>query len=139
MYQLQSSITAGTYYGDGSNLTGVSLHALEEIAGVCDGSTRTCPLEHLLFQMLQQDKQLTTRNSSRCVADGTQITYQPPSGCIGVEVTWTFFNAWSNAGHGIQHFSMLVDGTEIQWGRKKYIWSIHERLNNFRFYFRIKE
>ena len=28
-----NSITAGTYYGDGSGLTGVSLHALEEIAG----------------------------------------------------------------------------------------------------------
>ena len=33
------SITAGTFHGDGSNLTGVSLHALEEFAGVCDGST----------------------------------------------------------------------------------------------------
>ena len=130
------SITAGTFHGDGSNLTGVSLHALEEFAGVCDGSTRACSFGTFTFPNVST-RQYNTSTSYHDVT-GTQITYQPPSGCIGVEVTWTFFNSWTNAGHGIQHFQLLVDGTEINWGRKNTSGQYYERINSFRWYFRIK-
>lgn len=131
------SITAGTFYGDGAGLTGVSLHAIEEFAGLCDGTTRTCSFGTFTFPNVSTRQTITTTGTPQDVT-GTQITYQPPSGSIGVEVTWTFFNAWSNAGHGIQHFQLLVDGTEILWGRKNTSGQYYERLNTFRWYFRIK-
>ena len=131
------SITAGSFHGDGSNLTGVSLHALEEIAGLCDGSTRACSFGTFSFPNITTNQTITTTGTPQDVLS-TVITYQPPSGSIGVEVTWTFFNAWGNAAHGIQHFQMLVDGTEILWSRKNTSGQYYERLNTFRWYFRIK-
>ena len=130
------SITAGTFYGDASGLTGVSLHAIEEFAGLCDGTTRACSFGTFTFPNVST-RQYNTSTSYHDVT-GTQITYQPPSGCIGVEVTWSFLNAWQNAGHGIQHFRMYVDGTEITYGRRNTSGEYFERINNFRWYFRIR-
>ena len=129
------SITAGTFYGDAGGLTGVDLHALEEIAGLCDGSTRACSFGTFTFPTVAA-RQLT--GTSYVDLPDLTITYQPPSGCIGVEVTWSFLNAWQNAGHGIQHFRLYVDGTEITYGRRNTSGEYFERLNNFRWYFRIK-
>ena len=129
------SITAANYYGDAGGLTGVSLHAIEEIAGLCDGSTRACSFGTFTFPTVAA-RQLT--GTSYVDLPDLTITYQPPSGCIGVEVTWSFFNAWQNAGHGIQHHKMYVDSTEINWSRKNTSGNYFERLNNFRWYFRIK-
>jgi len=131
------SITAGSFHGDGSNLTGVSLHALEEIAGLCDGSTRACSFGTFSFPNITTNQTITTTGTPQDVLC-TVISYQPPSGSIGVEISWTFFNAWGNSSHGIQHFQMLVDGTEILWSRKNTSGQYYERLNTFRWYFRIK-
>ena len=132
-----NSITAGSFHGDGSNLTGVSLHALEEIAGLCDGSTRACSFGTFSFPNITTNQTITTTGTPQDVLC-TVISYQPPSGSIGVEISWTFFNAWGNSSHGIQHFQMLVDGTEILWSRKNTSGQYYERLNTFRWYFRIK-
>lgn len=129
------SITAANYYGDASGATGVDLHALEEIAGLCDGSTRACSFGTFTFPTVAA-RQLT--GTSYVDLPDLTITYQPPAGSIGVEVTWTFLSAWQNSAHGIQHFRLYVDGTEITYGRRNTSGNYYERVNNFRWYFRIK-
>ena len=130
------SITAANYYGSASNLTNLSLYSKEEIAGQCDGSTRACSFGTFTFPNVTNGFEYTSTSYSDL--SFTQISYQPPTGSIGVEITWTFLSAWQNASHGIQHYKLYFDGTEITYGRRNTSAEYYENINTFRWYFKIK-
>ena len=131
-----SSVTAVTYFGDGSNLVdAVQYGVLEHIAGQCDGSTRNCSFGTFTFPNVTTQQNINT--STYTIINGSQITYQPPSGAIGVEYVFHFNNSWASSSHSIQHFKLYVDGTEITTGRFNVANRYAEILTSMRWYFRI--
>ena len=106
-----NSVTAASYYGDGSNLSGVSNGIIEQISGQCDGSTRTCDFGTFTFPTVLAKQQ---RNTSTGYDDisGTTINYKPPAGCIGVLVNWNFHVSSETIGHDIQHYKLYIKNTD---------------------------
>ena len=132
-----NSITAVTYFGDGSNLTGSATASgvLEHIAGQCDGSTRACSFGTFTFPNVTAIQNIN--NSSYQTVTGSQVTYKPPAGSIGVEYAFHFNSGWLNSSHSIQHYGLLVDGTEVTAARFTQANRYFENLCTMRWYFRI--
>ena len=140
-----SSVTAQTFYGDGSGLINAGQYGvIEAIAGQCDGSTRTCNFGTFTFpSVTSQD---VKSSSSYSTIAGSQVTYKPPSGCIGVEYIFNFNAGWNDDSHGIQHYRFYINGsadglsgnTEVVYARFNQSQQYKEGLCNFRWYFRIK-
>ena len=131
-----SSITAVTYFGDGSNLENASQYGvLEHIAGQCDGSTRACSFGTFTFPNVTAVQMIN--NSSYQTVTGSQVTYKPPAGSIGVEYMFHFNSGWHTSSHTIQHFGLLVDGTEVTKARFTTANRYYENLCTMRWYFRI--
>ena len=131
-----SSITAVTYFGDGSNLENASQYGvLEHIAGQCDGSTRACSFGTFTFPNVTA---VDSKNSSSYgIIAGSQVSYKPPAGAIGVEYKFHFSLAWDSSSHSIQHFRFYVDNTEITDARFTQSNRYHENIVTFGWYFRI--
>ena len=88
---IASSITAVTYFGDGSNLENASQYGvLEHIAGQCDGSTRACSFGTFTFPNVTAVD--NKDSSSYSILAGSQVSYKPPAGAIGVEFNFHFTN-----------------------------------------------
>ena len=131
-----SSVTAVTYFGDGSNLENASQYGvLEHIAGQCDGSTRACSFGTFTFPNVTAVQNIN--NSSYQTVTGSQVTYKPPAGSIGVEYMFHFNSGWLNSSHSIQHYGLLVDGTEVTQARFTQANRYFENLCTMRWYFRI--
>ena len=131
-----SSITAVTYFGDGSNLENATQYGvLEHIAGQCDGSTRACSFGTFTFPNVTA---VDVKNSSSySIIAGSQVSYKPPAGAIGVEYKFHFSLAWDSSSHSIQHFRFYVDNTEITDARFTQANRYFENLCTMRWYFRI--
>ena len=84
-----NSVTAVSYYGDGSNLSNISNGILEQISGQCDGSTRTCNFGTFTFPNVTSAQNLSGQSSYTEVT-GLTVNYKPPAGCIGVLVNWNY-------------------------------------------------
>ena len=106
-----SSVTAVSYYGDGSALTGVSNGILEQISGQCDGSTRTCDFGTFTFPNVTAPQQRNQSTSYDDVA-GLTINYKPPAGCIGVLVNWNYHVASETISHDIQHYKLYIKNAD---------------------------
>ena len=65
---IASSITAVTYFGDGSNLTGSATASgvLEHIAGQCDGSTRACDFGTFTFPNRTSSRSFNSTSYRSC-------------------------------------------------------------------------
>ena len=131
-----SSVTAVTYYGDGSNLENASQYGvLEHIAGQCDGSTRACSFGTFTFPNVTA---VDVKNSSSySIIAGSQVSYKPPAGAIGVEYMFHFSAAWNGDGHAIQHFRFYIDNSEITDARFTQANRYFENIVTFRWYSRI--
>lgn len=145
-----SSVTAVSYYGDGSNLTGVSNGILEQISGQCDGSTRTCDFGTFTFPNVTAPEQLNQSDSYTAIA-GLTINYKPPSGCIGVLVNFNYHVSSEEIAHDIQHYKLYIKNTdgsntddglsgeqEVVYGRWTHGGENQEDVMNWNHYFRIK-
>ena len=131
-----SSITAVTYFGDGSNLQNASQYGvLEHIAGQCDGSTRACDFGTFTFPNRTSSRSFNS--TSYGIIPESQVSYKPPAGAIGVEYIFHFYNSWTNDSHAIQHFRFYVDNTEVQAARFNTSNRYFENLTTFKWYFRI--
>ena len=133
---IASSITAVTYFGDGSNLENASQYGvLEHIAGQCDGSTRACSFGTFTFPNVTAVD--NKDSSSYSILAGSQVSYKPPAGAIGVEYKFHFNLGWDGSSHSIQHFRLYVDNTEITDARFTQANRYHENIVTFGWYFRI--
>ena len=131
-----SSVTAVTYFGDGSNLDNASQYGvLEHIAGQCDGSTRACSFGTFTFVNVTAVQNMDS--SSYGIITGSARSYQPPPGAIGVEYKFHFSLGWNSSSHTIQHFRLYVDNTEITNARWTQAQRYHENIVTFGWYFRI--
>ena len=131
-----SSVTAVSYYGDGSNLDNASQYGvLEHIAGQCDGSTRACSFGTFTFPNRTSTRSFNS--TSYAIIPESQVSYKPPAGAIGVEYIFHFSNAWTNDSHGIQHLRFYVDNTEVTTARFNTSDRYYENLCSFKWYFRI--
>ena len=131
-----SSITAVTYFGDGSNLDNASQYGvLEHIAGQCDGSTRACSFGTFTFVNVTGVQDMSS--SSYGIISASARSYQPPAGAVGVEYKFHFSLGWTNDAHSIQHFRFYVDNTEITTARFTQANRYHENIVTFGWYFRI--
>ena len=143
-----SSVTAVSYYGDGSGLSGVSNGILEQISGQCDGSTRTCDFGTFTFPAVSSQQSL--HQTSYGEITGLTVKYKPPAGCIGVLFNWNFQIGSHNVSHDIQHHRMYIkndddstsDGldaeTEVVYARFTKGGEYEESPVNLNWYFRIK-
>ena len=143
-----SSVTAVSYYGDGSNLTGVSNGILEQISGQCDGSTRTCDFGTFTFPNVTAAQDVTSESYAEVT--GLTINYKPPAGCIGVLVNWNYQVSSEVIAHDIQHYKLYIknaDGSsddgisgeqEVVYGRWTHGGDYQEDVMNLNHYFRIK-
>ena len=121
-----SSVTAVTYFGDGSNLDNASQYGvLEHIAGQCDGSTRACSFGTFTFVNVTAVQNMDS--SSYGIITGSARSYQPPAGAIGVEYKFHFSLGWNSTTHTIQHFRFYIDNTEITDAR----WTQAQRYHEF--------
>ena len=145
-----SSVTAVSYYGDGSGLTGVSNGILEQISGQCDGSTRTCDFGTFTFPNVTAPQQLNQNETYTAIA-GLTVNYKPPSDCIGVLVNFNYHVSSETIGHDIQHYKLYIKNTdgsntddglsgeqEVVYGRWTHGGNNQEDLMNWNHYFRIK-
>ena len=131
-----SSVTAVTYFGDGSNLDNASQYGvLEHIAGQCAGSTRACSFGTFTFVNVTAVQNMDS--SSYGIITGSARSYQPPPGAIGVEYKFHFSLGWNSSSHTIQHFRLYVDNTEITNARWTQAQRYHENIVTFGWYFRI--
>ena len=131
-----SSITAVTYFGDGSNLTGSATASgvLEHIAGQCDGSTRACNFGTFTFPNITAvPGNFNTDVYQQMIA----VSYKPPAGAIGVEFNFHFSGSWRGDTHAIQHFRFYVDSNEITNARFNTSNRYYENLCSFRYYLTI--
>jgi len=139
-----SSVTATTFYGDGINLTGISIGVLERVSGQCDGSTRSCSFGTFTFPNVTAEQQIYTNTYT--ILNSSQITYKPPAGCIGVMYEHHFLSSWLDNSHNIQHHRLYIDGsgdgisgeTEITRSRFTIGGYYSGGLTMFRWYFRIR-
>jgi len=131
-----SSVTAVTYFGDGSNLVdAVQYGVLEHIAGQCDGSTRACSFGTFTFpNVTSVDIKGSTTYSA---VAGSQVSYQPPTGAIAVEYCFHYNQSWDGDAHAIQHQRFYVDSDEIVKARYTLGNRYFENIVTFRWYFRI--
>ena len=145
-----NSVTAVSYYGDGSNLSNISNGILEQISGQCDGSTRTCNFGTFTFPNVTAPQQLN-QSASYNEVTGLTVNYKPPAGCIGVLVNWNYQVASETISHDIQHYKMYIknaDGSntddglsgeqEIVYARWTHGGEYQEDVMNLNHYFRIK-
>ena len=146
-----NSITAVSYYGDGSNLSNISNGILEQISGQCDGSTRTCNFGTFTFPNVTSAQNLSGTGSYTEVT-GLTVNYKPPAGCIGVLVNWNYNVSSQQISHDIQHYRMYIrnsdnssaDGLsastdhEVIYGRWTHGGEYQEDVMNLNHYFRIK-
>jgi len=131
-----SSVTAVTYFGDGSNLDNASQYGvLEHIAGQCDGSTRTCNFGTFTFANVTSSRSFNS--TTYASIPETQVAYKPPAGATGVEFIFHFSSSWTNDAHAIQHFRFYIDNTEVTGARFTTGNRYYENLCSFRWYFRI--
>lgn len=131
-----SSVTAVTYFGDGSNLDNASQYGvLEHIAGQCDGSTRACNFGTFTFPNVTA-VDVKSSTSYTAVA-GSQVSYQPPTGAIAVEYAFHYSQSWDGSNHAIQHQKFYVDSDEIVKARYTSGNKYFENIVTFRWYFRI--
>ena len=130
-----SSVTAVTYYGDGSNLENASQYGvLEHIAGQCDGSTRACNFGTFTFPNITSvPGNFNTDVYQQMIA----VSYKPPAGAIGVEFNFHFSGSWRGDTHAIQHFKFFVDSNEITNARFNTSNRYYENLCSFRYYITI--
>jgi len=130
-----SSVTAVTYFGDGSNLQNASQYGvLEHIAGQCDGSTRACNFGTFTFPNITSvPGNFNTDVYQQMVA----VVYKPPAGAIGVEFNFHFSGSWRGDTHAIQHFKFFVDSNEITNARFNTSNRYYENLCSFRYYITI--
>ena len=143
-----SSVTATSFYGDASNLTGVSNGILEQISGQCDGSTRTCNFGTFTFPAVSSVQNI--RTSSYTEITGFTVDYKPPAGSIGVLFNWNYGISSHYVGHDIQHYRMYiknVDGSssdgmsgevEVVYARFTMGGEYEELTPNLNWYFRIQ-
>ena len=143
-----NSVTAVSYYGDGSNLSNISNGILEQISGQCDGSTRTCNFGTFTFPNVTAPEDLA--NNTFAEITGLTVNYKPPAGCIGVLVNWNFQVASEVISHDIQHYKMYIknaddssdDGIsgeqEVTYARWNHGGNYQEDVMNLNHYFRIK-
>ena len=143
-----NSVTAVSYYGDGSNLTGVSNGILEQISGQCDGSTRTCDFGTFTFPNVTSAQDVNTNTYTEIT--GLTINYKPPAGCIGVLVNWNYQVASQTISHDIQHYRMYIKNTdgssddglsgeqEVTYAKFTHGGEYIEDVMNLNHYFRIK-
>ena len=131
-----SSVTAITYFGDGSNLVdAVQYGVLEHIAGQCDGSTRACSFGTFTFpNVTSVDIKGSTTYSA---VAGSQVSYQPPTGAIAVEYCFHYSQGWNGSAHAIQHQKFYVGSDEIVNARYTIANVYFENIITFRWYFRI--
>ena len=140
-----NSMTAHSFHGDGSNVRGVSSGILEQISGLCDGSTRTCDFGTYTFPNVTSSLDRYSSNSYQLL-DSSSVTYKPPSGCFGVMYQVDFYHSWVRGGHGIQHFRLYINGsadglsgnTEVAFGRFTQGGTYTENHLSYRWYFRIR-
>ena len=133
---IASSITAVTYFGDGSNLTGSATASgvLEHIAGQCDGSTRACNFGTFTFPNITSvPGNFNTDVYQQMIA----VSYKPPAGAIGVEFNFHFSSSWRGDSHAIQHYRFYVDSNEFTNARFNTSNRYFENLTTFKWYFRI--
>ena len=131
-----SSVTAVTYFGDGSNLdNAVQYGVIEHLAGQCDGTTRACSFGTFTFPNITSQQYIQT--NSYTLINGSQISYKPPAGAIGVEYAFHFSTSWDQSSHSIQHFRFYVDNTEITTARFTLANRYFENLTTMKWYFRI--
>ena len=143
-----NSITAVSYYGDGSNLSNISNGILEQISGQCDGSTRTCDFGTFTFPNVTAPEDRADNTYAEIT--GLTINYKPPAGCIGVLVNWNFQVASEVINHDIQHYKIYIknaddssdDGIsgeqEVTYARWTHGGNYQEDVMNLNHYFRIK-
>ena len=131
-----SSVTAVTYFGDGSNLQNASQYGvLEYIAGQCDGSTRACSFGTFTFANITSSRSFNS--TTYAIIPESQVSYKPPAGAIGVEYIFHFYGSWTNDTHAIQHFRFYVDNTEITNSRFTTSNRYYENLCSFKCYLTI--
>ena len=103
--------------------------------GQCDGSTRACSFGTFTFPNVTS---VDNKNSSSYgIIAGSQVSYKPPAGAVGVEYKVHFSLGWLNSSHSIQHFRFYVDNTEITDARFTQANRYHENIVTFGWYFRI--
>ena len=125
-----SSVTAVTYFGDGSNLDNASQYGvLEHIAGQCDGSTRACSFGTFTFVNVTAVQNMDS--SSYGIITGSARSYQPPPGAIGVEYKFHFSLGWNSSSHTIQHFRLYVEKIPISSKLKTYLNKTNKKKINF--------
>ena len=143
-----NSVTAVSYYGDGSNLSNISNGILEQISGQCDGSTRTCDFGTFTFPNVTAPEDRADNTYAEIT--GLTINYKPPAGCIGVLVNWNYQVSSEQISHDIQHYRMYIknaddssdDGIsgeqEVTYARFTHGGNYQEDVMNLNHYFRIK-
>ena len=140
-----SSVTAGALFGDGSNLTGVSMGVKQQHMGQNDGSTRSLSMGTFTFPNITSIH-TGTDSGSYVLVPASQVTFKPPTGCIGVLYEYDFNSSWTSQGHGIQHYRFYINGsadglsgnTEIIHARFSLGGTYFENLTPFSWYFRIR-
>ena len=139
-----SSVTATTFHGNGANLTGFKSGVLERVSGQCDGSTRSCSFGTFTFPTVTATQTIDFNSYTKL--NSSEITYKPPSGCIGVMYEHSYLQFWLSTTHSIQHHKLFIDGagdgisgaTEITYTRYNTSETYAGALVLFRWYFRIR-
>ena len=139
-----SSVTAATFHGNGVNLTGFKSGVLEKVCGQCDGSTRSCSFGTFTFPTVTAEQRIDFNTYTK--VNSSEITYKPPSGCIGVMYEHHYLNTWASSSHSIQHAKLFIDGsgdgvsgaTEITLTKFNTSETYVGQLVMFRWYFRIR-
>tara|TARA_Y100000768_G_scaffold254823_1_gene193626 strand:+ start:176 stop:1057 length:882 start_codon:yes stop_codon:yes gene_type:complete len=143
-------VTASSYRGDGSQLTGIDASTLkngsdvkvqanasgavvtgvltttsyrpgeiiETLTGHCDGRT----LVGLSTSITLSNITAIQNINSNTYADitGSTISYIPPIGTKTLIYRFMFHKGANQSSSGINHFKILIDGTEISYSRRTY-------------------
>ena len=117
---------------------------LERVSGQCDGSTRSCSFGTFTFPNVTAEQRIDFNTYTKL--NSSEITYKPPSGCIGVMYEHHYLQFWMDTNHSIQHHKLYIDGagdgisgaTAITLTRYNTSESYPGALVMFRWYFRIR-
>lgn len=108
------AISATSFSGDGSALTGLSGSNIKEQLGMlCDGQNYTVSSGTYTSQNVTAIQLFTT---SFADLTGSTIAYTPPSGTTLVRYQFTFIFSYVDT-FGIGHFKFLVDSDEVTKAR----------------------
>jgi len=117
---------------------------IEEISGLCDGSTRSCNFGTFTFPNVTgiQDIDTTTYTDF----NATIVTYKPPAGAIGVHVEYRWVMSHEHSSHAIQHYKLYINGsadglsgnTEVTEGRLTIGGDNVDLFQTYSHYFRIQ-